>query len=45
MSRSSKTDWKRLEQAKEDEIDTSDIPELDDEFFRNEEIRIRPGSR
>ena len=34
------TDWKRLESMRDDEIDFSDIPELDEEFFRNAEIRL-----
>ena len=33
-------DWKRLESMRDDEIDFSDIPELDEEFFRNAEIRL-----
>ena len=40
MSKASKTDWKRLAQMKDEQIDTSDIAELDDEFFRNAELRL-----
>lgn len=40
MKNSSKTDWKRLKNAKDKDIDTSDIPELDDEFFRKAELRL-----
>ena len=36
----SDTDWKRLESMTDNEIDFSDIPELDEEFFRNAEIRL-----
>ena len=36
----SDTDWIRLESITDDEIDFSDIPELDEEFFRNAEIRL-----
>ena len=36
----SDTDWKRLESMTDDEIDFSDIPELDEKFFRNAEIRL-----
>ena len=36
----SNTDWKRLESMTDDEIDFSDIPELDEEFFRSAEIRL-----
>lgn len=40
MSKVSKTDWKKLAKKKDSEIDTSDIPELDDEFFRQADIRV-----
>jgi uncharacterized protein (DUF4415 family) len=40
MSNASKTDWKRLAQMKDEQIDTSDIAELDDEFFKNAELRL-----
>lgn len=30
-----RTDWKRLAEMKDEDIDCSDIPELDDEWFRN----------
>ena len=40
MSKSSKTDWKRLEAMEDKDIDTSDIPELGDEFFRNAELTV-----
>ena len=35
-----KTDWKRVKAMKDKEIDTSDIPELDDDFFKNAELRL-----
>jgi uncharacterized protein (DUF4415 family) len=35
-----KTDWKRLDAMKDEDIDFSDIPELDDEFFENAELRL-----
>ena len=35
-----KTDLKKLDAMKDKDIDTSDIPELDDDFFRNAEIRL-----
>ncbi len=35
MSKVSKTDWKRLATMEDKDIDTSDIPELDDAFFQN----------
>ena len=40
MSKASKTDWKRLAEMKGQDIDTSDIPELDDEFFRKAQINV-----
>ncbi len=35
MNRKSGTDWKRLERMTDEEIDVSDIPPLDEEFFKN----------
>ncbi|MBF8722844.1 BrnA antitoxin family protein [Pseudomonas guariconensis] len=40
MSKASKTDWNRLAKQRDDDIDTSDIPELDDEFFREAELHV-----
>ncbi len=40
MSKSSKTDLKRLSKMKDKDIDTSDIPELDDAFFQNAELHV-----
>ena len=34
------TDWERLESMTDKETDFSEIPELDEEFFRNVEIRL-----
>lgn len=42
MSKVSKTDWKRLSELSDKDIDTSDIPELDDSFFQNAEIKVPP---
>ena len=42
MSKVSKTDWKGLEAMTDGDIDTSDIPELDDAFFKQAEIRVPP---
>ena len=42
MSKRSKTDWKRMAAMKDEDIDTSDIPELDEDFFRQAEIRLPP---
>jgi uncharacterized protein (DUF4415 family) len=40
MSKVSKTDWKRLSEMEDKDINTSDIPELDDSFFQNAEIKV-----
>lgn len=42
MSKASRTDWKRLAEMEDKDIDMSDIPELDDTFFRNAELRVPP---
>ena len=42
MSKASKTDWKRLETLKDDQIDRSEIPELGDEFFARAELHVPP---
>jgi uncharacterized protein (DUF4415 family) len=33
------TDWKQLESLSDDKIDTSDIPELDESFFTQAQLR------
>ncbi|WP_323154369.1 BrnA antitoxin family protein [Pseudomonas alvandae] len=40
MSKTSKTDWERLAKLDDADIDTSDIPELDENFFRRAELRV-----
>jgi hypothetical protein len=40
MSKPSKTDWERLAKLDDADIDTNDIPELDDDFFRRAELRV-----
>ncbi len=42
MSKSSKTDWKRLAEMDDKDIDTRDIAELDEAFFQQAEIRMPP---
>ncbi|HVW52812.1 MAG TPA: BrnA antitoxin family protein [Trinickia sp.] len=42
MSKPSRTDWKRVEKLKEEHIDTSDIPELDEDFFARAELHVPP---
>ena len=40
MSNTSKTDWARIDAMMDDEIDTSDIPPLTDEFFARAKLRM-----
>ena len=39
MGSKSRTDWKRLAAMPDEEIDTSDIAELGDDFFRQATLR------
>jgi len=41
----SKTDWKRLDAMTDDDIDYSDIPELDEAFFKNAEVVMPPEKK
>ena len=36
----SKTDWKRVDAMTDADIDYSDIPELDEEFWKNAKVVI-----
>jgi len=36
----SRTDWAKLAEMTDEAIDTSDIPELDDEFFSQATMRL-----
>ena len=36
----SKTNWKRIDAMKDDEIDYSDIPELTDDFFKKAVLKL-----
>jgi uncharacterized protein (DUF4415 family) len=40
MSSPSKTDWARIDAMSDDDIDTSDIPALTDEFFAKATLRM-----
>lgn len=40
MKKPSATDWKQLAAMKDEDIDTSDIPELDEDFFNQAELRV-----
>ena len=42
MSKTTKTDWKRLEAMPDSSIDTSEMPEIGDEFFLNAELQRPP---
>ncbi len=38
MKRKSETDWDRIDAMTDENIDYSDIPEMDEEFFQNVEM-------
>ena len=40
MKKVLKTDWDKLSSMNDSDIDTSEIPELSDEFFQKAELRI-----
>ena len=40
MNKPSQTDWERIDRLKDEEIDTSDIPPLDDSFFAKAKLRM-----
>lgn len=40
MRKSSQTDWDRIDRMTDEEIDTSDIPPLDESFFAEAELRM-----
>ena len=40
----SKTDWERIANMQDKDIDTSDIPALGDDFFNNASLRL-PGKK
>ncbi len=44
LKKPSETDWTRIDEMKDDEIDTSDIPPLDETFFANAKLRM-PGNK
>ena len=44
MNGTSKTDWNRIDAMSDDEIDTSDIPPLTDEFFSKVKLRMTSSS-
>jgi uncharacterized protein (DUF4415 family) len=40
LKKKSKTDWDKLHKMPDSDIDYSDIPPLDSEFFKNGELRM-----
>jgi hypothetical protein len=40
MNRPSKTDWAKLDEMPDEIIDTTDSPELDDDFFERAKLRL-----
>lgn len=40
IKKPSRTDWERVDAMSDEDIDTSDIPPLDETFFANAEIRM-----
>jgi len=40
LKKQSQTDWGRLEAMRDEDIDFSDIPELNEAFFKNAVIRL-----
>lgn len=38
LPKTQRTDWNRLDKLTDEEIDTSDIPELDEEWFKNAKV-------
>lgn len=40
MKKQSNTDWKKIEKISDKEIDFSDIPELDESFFKTATLQV-----
>ena len=43
LRNSLKTNWERIDQMSDEDIDTSDIPPLDASFFSNAKLRMPEG--
>jgi uncharacterized protein (DUF4415 family) len=41
--RKSSTDWERIDAMSDEAIDTSEVPPLDKEFFKNARLRLPEG--
>ena len=44
-TKESRTNWRKLAALPDDRIDTSDIPELDEDFFREASVRLPKGKQ
>lgn len=44
-TKKSRTDWERLAKMSDKDIDTSEIAELDEEFFRHAQVRLPAGKQ
>jgi len=44
-TKSIKSDLERIDKMREEDIDYSDIPELDDSFFKNARVVVPPGKK
>ena len=44
-TKKSGTDWERLRRMKDEDIDVSDIPPLDEAFFKNAVLRLPENKR
>ena len=40
LKKPSETNWTQIDEMKDEEIDTSDIPSLDESFFANARLRV-----
>jgi uncharacterized protein (DUF4415 family) len=45
LKRKSQTNWEKVDNLSDKEIDTSDIGQLDEKFFKNTEISLRPPKK
>ena len=45
LKRKSQTNWEKVDNLSDKEIDTSDIGQLDEKFFKDMEISLRPPKK
>ncbi len=45
ITKESRTNWRKLATTADDKVDTSDIPELDEAFFRDAKLRLPKAKR